>query len=318
MVEQGGRHRLVEVGDVRLDVCDAGPTHGPALLLVSGLGSQRTDWPRELLAGLQAAGLRTITVDNRDTGHSTWLDAAGDGRAELAQARRREPFTPPYRLVDLAADLIGVLDALGVERAHLLGQSMGGMVAQHLAVRWPGRVASLTSVMSTTGDPRVGRPDREVARATSAPSPTERDPWIEANLERSRLTNSPTLFDEARVRARLEAAWDRGGVNPAGRTRQLLAILADGDRTSWLGALRLPTLVVHGAADPVVAPDGGRATAEAIPGARLLVFEEMAHDLPLPLLAPLVAAVVGHVLDAEAGRPDAARTAGSLPRHAVS
>ncbi len=319
MAANDGRHHRVDVGAVRLDVLDAGPPGAPALLLVSGLGSQRTDWPAELLAGLHAAGLRTITVDNRDTGHSTWLDDAGDGREQLARAQRREPFTPPYRLRDLAADLVGVLDHLDVDCAHLLGQSMGGMVAQHLAAGWPQRAASLTSVMSTTGDPGVGRSTRAVAQATSAPSPTERDAWIDANVARSRLTNSPILFDEVRVRARLTAAWDRGGVNPAGKTRQLLAILADGDRTGWLTELRLPTLVVHGAADPVVAVDGGRATAEAIPDARLLVLEEMAHDLPLELLATVVAAVAGHVLDTVAGLPvDAARAAGSLPGGGVS
>jgi pimeloyl-ACP methyl ester carboxylesterase len=305
------RRHTVDVGGVTLDVAETGPADGPALLLVSGLGSQRTDWPTELLTGLVAAGLRLVTVDNRDTGHSTWLEAAGDEQAELARAKRREPFTPPYRLLDLARDLVGVLDHLGLDRAHVLGQSMGGMVAQHLAAGWPERVTSLTSVMSTTGEATVGRSTREVARATTAPSPTERDAWVEANVERSRLTNSPTLFDEDRARARFAAAWDRGGVNPAGKTRQLLAILADGDRTAWLRDLRVPTLVLHGAADPVVAVDGGEATADAVAGARLLVLEEMAHDLPLPLLPVIVAAVAGHVFDAERA-PKAGR---GRPRH---
>jgi pimeloyl-ACP methyl ester carboxylesterase len=300
MADGGERRSTVVVGEITLDAAEIGPADGPALLLISGLGSQRTDWPAELLAGLVAAGLRVVTVDNRDAGHSTWLEAAGDGRVELERARRREPFAPPYRLPDMAADLVGVLDHLGIGRAHVLGQSMGGMVAQHLAARWPQRVVSLVSVMSTTGDPAVGRATPEVARATTAAPPSDREAWIEANVERSRLTNSPTLFDEGRVRARFAAAWDRGGVNPPGRTRQLLAILADGDRTALLTGLRLPTLVLHGAADPVVGLDGGEATAEAITGARLRVLAEMGHDLPLELLPTLVAAVAGHVLDAEA------------------
>ena len=295
-------HRRIPLGEVTLDVEVTGDAHAPALLLVNGLGTQRTDWPAELLAGLRAAGLSLITVDNRDVGHSTWLDGPPVSRDELVRAHRGEPVTPAYRLTDLAADLVGVLDALEIPAAHVLGQSMGGMVAQRLALGWPDRVHSLVSVMSTTGASDVGRSTREVARATSAPSPSERDAWIEANVERSRLTNSPTLFDEHRVRARFAAAWDRGGVNPDGKLRQLVAIAVDGDRTSALASLRLPTLVIHGAADPVVAVDGGRATAAAVPDARLLVLEEMGHDLPLPLLPVLVGAIAGHVLDAERAR----------------
>jgi pimeloyl-ACP methyl ester carboxylesterase len=270
------------------------------VLLVSGLGSQRTDWPAELLAGLHAAGLRVVTVDNRDVGHSTWL--AGEvARDDLVRAHRGEPVAVPYRLGDLAADLVAVLDRLGVGAAHVVGQSMGGMIAQRLATGWPARTASLTCIMSTTGARDVGRADPEVARRTAASPPPDREGWIEANVERSRLTNSPTLFDEARVRARFAAAWDRGGVHGQGKLRQLLAIGADGDRTPQLRSLTLPTLVVHGQQDPVVAVDGGRAIAEAVAGARLLILEEMGHDLPLPLLPTIVAAVAGHVLDAAAG-----------------
>ena len=292
-------HRRITLGDVTLDVEVSGDERAPALLLVNGLGTQRTDWPVELLAGLRAAGLRLVTVDNRDVGHSTWLDGPSVSRDELVRAHRGEPVDPAYRLTDLAADLVGVLDALEIPAAHVLGQSMGGMIAQRLALGWPERVASLVSVMSTTGASDVGRSTREVARATSAPSPSERDAWIEANVERSRLTNSPTLFDERRVRERFAAAWDRGGVNPEGKLRQLVAIEVDGDRTPALATLDVPTLVIHGAADPVVGVDGGRATAAAIPGARLMVLAEMGHDLPLPLLGVLVGAIAGHVLDVE-------------------
>ncbi len=292
--------RVPATEGVTLDVGVTGPRDGPVLLLVSGLGSQRTDWPAELLAGLVAAGLRVVTVDNRDVGRSTWWHGDVD-RAALARAYRGGPVDAPYRLADLAADLVAVLDHLGVAAAHVLGQSMGGMIAQRLAIGWPERVRSLTCVMSTTGDREVGRPTPEVARATTAASPTEREAWIEANVERSRLTNSPTLFDEARVRARFAAAWDRGGVHPEGKQRQLLAIAVDGDRTAALGSLTAPTLVIHGARDPVVGVDGGRAIAAAVPHARLLVLEEMGHDLPLPLLPTVVAAVAAQVLDADPG-----------------
>lgn len=290
--------RRVEVGGISLDVADTGPAGAPTLLLVNGLGTQRTDWPDELLAGLQAAGLRLVMVDHRDVGRSTWIDDARVTREDLVRAHRGERFTSAYGLTDLAADLVGVLDALDVDAAHVLGQSMGGMVAQRLALGWPQRVRSLISVMSTTGARDVGQATREVARATSARTPTERAAWIAANIERSRLTNSPTLFDEVRVRARFAAAWDRGGINPDGKLRQLVAIAADGDRTAALADLAVPTLVIHGAQDPVVGVDGGHATAEAIPGARLLVLDEMGHDLPLPLLPTIVAAVASHVLHA--------------------
>lgn len=288
------------VGGLTFDVGDTGPVGAPALVLLSGLGAQRTDWPAELLAGLRAGGLRVITVDNRDAGRSTWLDDRPGGLEEVRAVQRGEPVTPPYRLADLAADAVGVLDHLDVPVAHVLGASMGGMVGQRLALGWPDRVTSLTSVMSTTGASDVGQPSPDVLEAMAGPSPTLREAWIEAGVARSRLTNSPTLFDERRVRRRLAAAWDRGGVNPAGRLRQLLAVVADGDRTSALRRLSLPTLVVHGRLDPVVAVSGGRATARAVPGARLLELAEMAHDLPLPLLPTVVGAVVAHVWRAEA------------------
>jgi pimeloyl-ACP methyl ester carboxylesterase len=292
------RQLRVELDEVTLDVADAGPRRGPAVLLVSGLGSQRIAWPTELLGALRAAGLRVVTVDNRDAGLSTWLEDAPGTLEDLIAHQHGAPFAVPYRLADLAADLVGVLDHLGVEAAHVLGQSMGGMIAQRLAIGWPDRVATLTSVMSTTGDPTVGQPTDEVVSLMLGPTPTGRDAWIAANVERCRLTHSPRWFDPARVRARFEAAWERGGVNPAGKLRQLLAIAADGDRTAELASLAVPTLVVHGREDPVVDVSGGRATAAAVPGARLLELEGMGHDFPLPLLPTIAGAVVAHVLTA--------------------
>jgi pimeloyl-ACP methyl ester carboxylesterase len=292
------RQRRVELGEIMLDVADTGPRLAPAILLVSGLGSQRIAWPAELLAALRAAGLRVVTVDNRDAGLSTWLEDAPGTLQDLLAHQRGEPFAVPYRLEDMAADLVGVLDHLDVEAAHVLGQSMGGMIAQRLAIGWPDRVASLTSVMSTTGDPTVGRPTDEVVSLLIGPVPAGREAWIAANVERCRRTHSPRWFDPARVRARFEAAWDRGGVNPAGKLRHLLAIATDGDRTAELGRLAVPTLVVHGREDPVVDVSGGRATAAAVPGARLLELEGMGHDLPLPLLPTIAGAVVAHVLTA--------------------
>jgi pimeloyl-ACP methyl ester carboxylesterase len=289
------RRRRVELDDVTLDVADVGPRRAPAVLLVSGLGSQRIAWPDELVAALRAAGLRVVTVDNRDAGLSTWLEDAPGTLEDLLARQQGEPFAVPYRLEDMAADLVGVLDHLDIGAAHVLGQSMGGMIAQRLAIGWPDRVATLTSVMSTTGHPSVGQPTDEVVSLLVGPVPAGREAWVAANVERCRRTHSPRWFDPDRVRARFEAAWDRGGVNPAGKVRQLLAIAADGDRTAELRGLSVPTLVVHGREDPVVEVSGGRATAEAVPGARLLELEGMGHDFPLPLLPTIAGAVVAHV-----------------------
>jgi pimeloyl-ACP methyl ester carboxylesterase len=291
-------HLRVEAGEVELDVEVTGPADGPVVLLVAGLGSQRTEWPDELVARLHAAGLRTVTFDNRDCGASTLLsDRPGDA-GDLQRWLAGQPFAVPYTLTDLAEDALAVLDAVDVERAHVVGRSMGGMVAQRLAVLAPERVASLVSLMSTTGAPGVGQPWPEALAALAQPAPETRAEVIQAGIERARVTNSPTLFDEARVRARLEAAYDRAH-RPEGTTRQLLAILADGDRTPLLRHLDVPTLVIHGEVDALIDVSGGRATADAIPGAQLLLLEDMGHDLPVLLLPTVAAAIIEHVRTVE-------------------
>jgi pimeloyl-ACP methyl ester carboxylesterase len=284
----------VHTTEVDLDVEVLGPAGRPAVVLLSGLGSQRTEWPVELLDGLLAADLQLVTIDNRDAGRSTLLHDRPGGRQDLTRWLEGAPFAVPYTLSDVAADVVAVLDHLGVARAHVVGRSMGGMVAQRLAAAAPERVTSLVSLMSTTGAPDVGQPWPDALAAMAEPAPETRDEVIEAGVARARVTSSPTLFDEARVRARLAAAYDRAH-RPEGTTRQLLAILADGDRTPLLAGLEVPTLVIHGAADTLVDVTGGEATAAAIPGARLLVLDEMGHDLPLPLLPQVTAAVAGHV-----------------------
>jgi pimeloyl-ACP methyl ester carboxylesterase len=288
------QHLRVDAGEVELDVEVAGPADGPPLLLISGLGSQRIEWPAELLTHLHDAGVWTVAYDNRDCGASTYLDDRPGDADDLERWLLGEPFAAPYSLGDMAADAVAVLDAVGLDRAHVLGRSMGGMVAQRLAIAAPERVASLTSLMSTTGAPDAGQPWPDALAAMAEPTPETRGEVIEAGVARARITNSPTLFDEARVRARLEAAYDRAH-RPDGTTRQLLAILADGDRTPLLRHLDVPTLVIHGEADALVDVSGGRATAAAIPDAQLLLLEEMGHDLPVPLLPRIGAAVVAHV-----------------------
>ena len=315
VTKTGEVHRVV-TAEVELEVADLAPSLGstadvPVVLLLSGLGSQRTEWPHELLDGLRAAGCRLVTMDNRDCGRSTSMHERPGDTSDLERWLRGEPFATPYRLTDLAADAVAVLDHLDVDVAHVLGRSMGGMVAQHLAIGWPSRIASLVSLMSTTGADEVGGPWSEALAAMAQPTPETRDEVIEAGVARARVTNSPTLFDEDRVRARLAAAYDRSH-HPEGTTRQLLAIVSDEDRTAQLAQLNVATLVIHGTQDALVDVSGGRATAEAIPDAQLLELEEMGHDLPVPLLPTVTAAIAGHVwrVEGDAG--------GSLGRSRVS
>jgi pimeloyl-ACP methyl ester carboxylesterase len=275
---------LVEVDGMYLDTYLDGPSGGEVMLLVSGLSRQRIEWPAALPAALHAAGLRTLTVDNRDVGRSTKLeDAAGDG--------------PPYLLVDFAADHIGVLDHYELDRVHVFGVSMGGMISQQLAISHPDRLLSLTSVMSTTGDASVGRATDEAMAVLTTPAPTEREAYIEHTLRAAHVIGSPGLVDEAVTRARAGAAFDRA-FYPQGVLRQLQAIIGSGARTEALADIETPTLVVHGTDDPLITVSGGEATAAAIPGARLHVIEGMGHDLPMAFLPELVGAVVGHTRDA--------------------
>ena len=278
----------VEVGDIRLDAHLDGPEGGEVALLISGLSRQRIEWPAALPAALHAAGLRTLTVDNRDVGRSTKLGGApGDG--------------PAYLLADMAADHAGVLDHFGIEQAHVVGVSMGGMIAQQLAIAHPGRLRSLTSIMSTTGSRAAGQPTEEALAVLTRPAPTERDAYIERAVESAHVIGSPGLIDDEGVRHRAAAAFDRA-FHPAGVMRQIQAIMASGDRTEQLAAVAAPTLVVHGTEDPLVSISGGEATAEAIPGARLHLIEGMGHDLPVALLPEVVGALVAHTRDASADR----------------
>jgi pimeloyl-ACP methyl ester carboxylesterase len=292
-------HHRVDAGEVELDVEVAPPFVAtaavpPTVLLVSGLGSQRIDWPPELVEALRASGLRVVSYDQRDAGASTLLDDRPGEVEDLQRWLAREPFAVPYTLADMAADAVAVLDHLEVAHAHVVGRSMGGMIAQRLAASSPERVASLVSLQSTTGAEGVGRPWPEALAALAAPVPETREEVIEAGIARARVTGSPDLFDEERVRARLTAAHDRSH-RPAGTTRQLLAILADGDRTPLLRTVTAPTLVIHGDQDTLVDVSGGVATAAAIPGAQLLLLERIGHDLPLPVLPTVAGAIVGHL-----------------------
>lgn len=253
---------------------------GAPLLLVMGLSGQLTDWPQGFVDVLVSRGFRVIRFDNRDAGLSTEFTSTPPTTAQLARSvLTRRPLPAEYLIGDMAADAAGLLDALGIERAHVAGMSMGGMIAQALAIHHPSRVGSMTSVMSTTGNRRVGQPKLAVIQKFARrPVPT-RETAVELGVETFRVISGPT-FDEVAAREMIEASVARS-FRPAGVGRQTAAIMASPDRTEALGRLDVPALVVHGLLDPLVRPSGGIATAAAIPGSRLLMFNDMGHDLPL-------------------------------------
>ncbi|MFL6114150.1 MAG: alpha/beta fold hydrolase [Catenulispora sp.] len=250
----------------------------PALLLVMGLGAQLIDWPQGFCEQLAARGFHVIRFDNRDSGLSAALDELGV--PDVAAILRGDRAKAPYVLADFAADTAGLLDALGVDRAHVVGASMGGMIAQQLAIDHPDRVLSLCSIMSTTGDRSVGRPTPEAAAVLGQPPAGNREAAIASAVAASRIIGSPGFpVNEEELLRRTTAKYDRA-YRPIGTARQYAAILASPDRTQALYGVTVPTLVIHGEADPLIDVSGGRATAATIPGAELLVVPGMGHDLP--------------------------------------
>ncbi|WP_432768265.1 MAG: alpha/beta fold hydrolase [Sphingopyxis sp.] len=276
---------------------DKGPKDAPVILLVMGLGGQLTLWPDEFVDALVAHGFRTIRYDNRDVGLSTRFDAAGVPNLKwmFVKAALKLPVRAAYTLADMAADGVALLDTLGIDRAHIVGASMGGMIAQHIAARYPERTLSLTSIMSTTGNPRLPRARKE-AMQVLANRPMSGDPeaMIAYSVRAARVIGSPGYpAEEARLQRRVRGDFERGWY-PQGVARQMAAIVADGDRRAMLKRIAAPTLVIHGEADPLVPVAGGKDTATTIPGARLLTIPGMGHDLPLALVDTLADAVAGH------------------------
>jgi pimeloyl-ACP methyl ester carboxylesterase len=286
-----------DVRGIELEYESFGRASDPTLLLVMGLGGQMLLWDEELCETFAARGHYVVRFDNRDVGLSTKLDAHGvpNVLAAMQSAASGAPVDAPYTLADMADDAAGLLDALEVERAHVMGASMGGMIAQTLAIRHGDRVRTLTSVMSTTGAPGLPGPKPEALPVLLTPAPTEREAFVAHNVSVWRTIGGPGFaFDEAAVRERAERLFERG-VHPAGVARQLAAILASGSRRDALRGIRVPTLVIHGEDDPLVPFEGGRDTADAVPGAELIAVPGMGHDMPRDLWPTLVEAVVKHV-----------------------
>lgn len=283
---------------IRLEYSIVGDAAAPPLLLVMGLGMPGAMWPEPFVEYLLAEGLRVIRFDNRDAGASSKL-RGGDRRQlpwAIARALLHLPVRAPYTLDDMAADGIGLLDSLGIRRCHVVGASLGGMIAQVMAARHPDRVATLVSIMSTTGNPdrRIALGSPRALRALTQPPPASRefDVVVEHLMSVFRIIGSPGYpQDPIVMRPHFERVV-RAGLDPEGSVRQLLAILASGDRRVLLRQIRVPTLVMHGAADPLIPPAAGLDTARCVPGARFQLIDGMGHDFP-PALMPVLARAVG-------------------------
>ncbi|MGW2827010.1 alpha/beta fold hydrolase [Streptomyces sp. NPDC001443] len=266
----------------------------PAVLLVMGFGAQLIAWHEDFCRALAARGRHVIRYDNRDSGLSTKFDdhpvdmnrfitavSSGDIPAALAMV--------PYRLRDMADDGLGLLTALGIERAHVVGTSMGGMIAQTMAIAHPERVLTLTSMMSSTGEGEYGRSSPEAQAVLFSPKPADRDGYVAA-AERELVWASRRYGDAAALRDLADRSYDRAHY-PAGVGRQLGAMILSGSRADELRALRVPTLVIHGLDDTLIDPSGGRRTAELVPGAELLLIPDMGHDRPRELWPEIIAAL---------------------------
>lgn len=288
---------------IEIEYEDHGDPADPAMLLIMGFASQLTVWPPELIRALVGHGFRVIVFDNRDIGLSHKFEGVKAPGVIKLLLLTRLGITPrvPYTLGDMADDAAGLLDALGIPAAHIVGASMGGMIAQHFAVRYPQRTLSLTSVMSTTGNPRLPQAKPDAFRALiRRPTGGDEATLVAHGMNVARTIGSPAYpADEDRLRERVTANLRRN-FYPQGVGRQLAAIAADGDRRSILKGVSAPTLVMHGIDDPLVPVEGGRDTAAAIPDARIVEIPGMGHNLPLELIDTVASAIVDHARQAAA------------------
>ena len=289
----------VAANGLAIEVDDQGPPTGPPLLLIMGLGMQLTGWPDGLVHRLLARGFRVIRIDNRDAGLSQGFESSGTPNLAWAMLRflLRLPVASPYTLADMAGDAVGVLDALGIQRAHVCGASMGGMIAQHMAALRPERVSRLTLMMTSSGARRLPQPSVKLRAALlerRAAGAQDVDTEVERLMRLFTLIGSPAYRPEreafkARLAASVRRAW-----RPNGVVRQLVAVVADGDRTPLLSRISVLTHIVHGAEDPLVPVAAAHDLHASIAGSTLEIIEGMGHDLPAALW-PRLAAAIGRV-----------------------
>ena len=287
----------VTANGLELEYDTFGDPTDPPLLLIMGLSAQMTNWPEGFCNLLAEQGYHVIRFDNRDIGLSSYLDDLP--RTDLAAVLGGDFSTAPYRMSDFANDTAGLLDALGIRTAHIVGASMGGMIAQQFVIDHPERVRSLCSIMSTTGDRTVGQGSEAALGVLMRPAAQDREAAIAGSISASRIIGSPGYpASEEELTVKAIAAYDRA-FHPAGVARQMAAVVASPDRTEGLHKVNVPTVVIHGADDPLVNVSGGEATATAIPGASLLIIPGMGHDLPTPLWTKIADAIVANAQKAD-------------------
>ncbi len=294
--------RIARANGIELCYEIFGDANAEPMLLIMGLGAQMIHWDDDFCRQLAARGFRVIRFDNRDIGKSSRLSGGKRlGPVELLKLRfLKIPVAAPYSLRDMAEDATGLMDVLGIKSAHLVGASMGGMIAQEIAILFPARVRSLTSIMSTTGNPKDPPPTREAAAVLMAPPPASKEEYFARYAQTWKVLRAGSFpEDEARDRSRAELNFERG-LNPAGVGRQLRAILASGSRKPRLASVKAPTLVIHGTVDPLVRPAAGMDTAASIPGAKLMMVEGMGHALPIRFWPQIIDAIDKHAHAASA------------------
>ena len=289
-------------GDIHFE--HSGSRSDPRVLFIQGLGCQVVHWPESLIEGVVAAGLCAVTFDNRDSGLSHGSDTPPPSLPSLLAAREDpDAVTPAYSLSDMARDAVDLLDHIGQGGAHVIGVSMGGMIGQRMAIEHPDRVYSLTSIMSSTGNPGLPAPAEEAVGALLASAVAEdAEAAVPSSIQAWQVFAGPHFDSEKVGGARFARRAIERAYRPDGTVRQLAAILTDGDRCADLERVRVPTLVIHGNADPLVPVEAGRETAAVIPGATYLEIDKLGHDLPEPVLDEMIAAITSHIHDVEVTR----------------
>ncbi|MGD9397452.1 MAG: alpha/beta hydrolase [Candidatus Thorarchaeota archaeon] len=284
--------KTAKAGDIELTYDTFGNPSAPPLLLIMGLGGQMIRWDEAFCKAIAAQGRWVIRFDNRDVGRSTKFDEAGV--PDVMALVQGKPVDTPYKLKDMADDAVGLLDSLGIKEADIVGVSMGGMIAQTMAIHYPERVRTLTSIMSSTGNPDLPQPKPEAMAVLLAPPVSNRDEYINNSLESSRVLHGPKYpLDEDYVRRWAGVQYDRC-YNPQGFSRQLGAILTSGSRNKELENVKIPTLVIHGDVDPLVPVEGGKDTAKSIPDAKLVIIEGMGHSFPTEVVQQILQELLQH------------------------